>query len=662
MFETHEEMDGMLLETIINLGLVAHVDAGKTTTTEQLLYLCGETRAPGSVDGGTAQTDWLPVERARGISVRAASAVLRHGGFRINLIDTPGHTDFAGEVERALSVLDGAVLLLSAAEGVQGHTLTLWRALEQLGIPTILFVNKIDRDGCDLGAVIAQVRKELTDRLFFYNEAEGMGTRACKTKPLPLANEDTLLALAGQDEVLEDRYLAEQPIPPQMLRDAARRLTAERRIFPVVLGASAVGAGMEDLLDAVTELLPSVPNSPDGPLSGVVYQVEHDPAMGKVAHVRLYSGAIQSRDSVPLYVPGQETPASEKVTQVRQFQGQKYRDTGVVMGGDIAALYGLSSARTGMVIGEPHPGRAPGIAVPLFTVQVLPASEADLTRLVAAMGELSDEEPLLDFLWQKEERELHIKIMGPIQLEVLSTLLLERYDLTVSFSPPSVIYKETPTHSGEGFTAYTMPKPCWAVIRLAIDPLPRGAGYRFESIIGDNQIAYRYQNHIETTVPRALAQGLYGWEVTDCKVTLIGGEHHHVHTHPLDFFLATPMAVMDGLEHCGTTLLEPMLTVRLSAAEEVLGRVIGDITGMRGTFDSPVITGDRFTMEARIPAATSMEYPAAFAALTSGKGTYAAQFAGYQECPLELGKTAKRRGVDPRDRAKWILYNRNALQ
>ena len=238
---------------------------------------------------------------------------------------------------------------------------------------------------------------------------------------------------------------------------------------------------------------------------------------------------------------------------------------------------------------------------------------------------------------------------------------MERYGLKVSFSPPTVIYKETPKGPGVGFEAYTMPKPCWAVVQLAIAPQPRGAGYAYESVIKANVLPYRYQHHVALTVPQALKQGMYNWEVIDIKVTLIGGEHHHVHTHPMDFFLATPIAVMDALRNAGAALLEPLTQMRMTAPEELAGRIIGDITAMRGAFDIASARKGNVTIEAILPVSESIEYPARFSSLTSGKGIMRSSFAGYRECPVELGATAKRRGVNPLDRMRWILYKRNAL-
>lgn len=415
---------------------------------------------------------------------------------------------------------------------------------------------------------------------------------------------------------------------------------------------------MEELLEGIVAYLPVAPRQDEGPLSGVVYKMEHDPLMGKAVHVRLFSGVIKNRDIVP--VLGAEQ--TQKITQIRRFYGPKSVDIGEIHSGEIGAIYGLSQIKTGDVIGNIPLHRDCKLAVPLLMVQAYAASEEELPALNAALQELSEEDPLLELEWIPESREMHLRITGMIQLEILTELILERYHLAVTFSPPTVIYKETPCTAAEGLEVYTMPKPCWAVVKLLVEPLPRGSGIVFESVIKEKELPYRYQNHVEACLPGALKQGPLGWEVTDAKFTLIGGEYHHVHTHPLDFFVATPVAVQQALVNSKTTLLEPMSRVTLSADESFLGRVIRDMVHMRGSFDTPRIHKGQFTLEAVVPVATSLEYPIDFRSMTSGKGAYASSFCGYEECPLELGKTAPRRGVNPLDRAKWILYARSAMQ
>lgn len=643
---------------ILNLGVLAHVDAGKTTTVEQLLYLAGGLRAPGSVESGNTQTDWLEIERRRGISVRTASAVLHYREVQINLIDTPGHMDFTGEVERALAALDAVILVVSCAEGIQSQTERFWKALREKCIPTLILVNKVDRAGCEPERVAEELRHGLSSAVIPVQRVERPGSSACAVAPKRL-DENALLELCALDDTLAERYLGGEQIAEVEWDEALALQTCSGRAFPLLFGCMAQNVGGKELLEAVVRYLPKAESRPEGEVSGIVYKLEHDKAMGKIAHVRLFTGALRNREAVELHRQGVE-PFTEKVTQIRRVNGARQEDTGLLVGGDIAAVYGLSGARAGDAVGRMVERAGWGWTTPLLSVKVQP--EAGMhSRMLAAIQELADEDPLLGYQWDAGERELSIRIMGEIQLEVLSGVLAERYGLAAGFSAPSVIYKETPAKRGIGREEYTMPKPCWAVLTLQIDPLPRGSGYQYESVIKDNQLFYRYQNHIERTVPEALQQGLLGWEVTDLKVTLTAGEHHTVHTHPLDFFLATPIAVMKALQDAGTILLEPVLRMRLSAPEELSGKLIGDIISMRGEFDSPVLKEGRVQLEAFVPAATSIGYAARFASVTGGRGAMSAELHHYQECPLELGATAKRRGVNPLDRDKWILHKRGAI-
>ena len=330
--------------------------------------------------------------------------------------------------------------------------------------------------------------------------------------------------------------------------------------------------------------------------------------------------------------------------------------------GEIAALCGLPSAKVYQTIGSYRLPERLRLALPYLQVKASPETEEQLPALLKALTELSDEDPLLSCRFSKAEREILLSITGKIQLEVLTALLWERYKLKAIFSPPTIIYKETPSQKGYGFEAYTMPKPCWAVVKFLLEPLPQGSGVVYDGgHVPSNKLFYRYQAHIEQSVKASISQGMLGWEVTDLKITLADGEHHTIHTHPLDFFVATPMALMDGLRNTGTTLLEPILRVKISAGEEFLGKILSDITKMRGEFESPVIRGDKFTMEAHIPASTSLEYPLRLASLTHGTAIFTSDLECYRPCPLELGATTPRRGPNPLDRSKWILYARGAM-
>ncbi len=613
----------------INVGIFAHVDAGKTTTTEHILYESGRIRALGSVDTGTALTDSMDVERQRGISVRAALASFAWKGVQINLVDTPGHVDFLSEVERSLRVMDCAVLVLSAVEGVQAQSEMIWNALRKLGIPTLIFVNKMDRVGADPEAVLAEARNYLSSDIIpvqqpIGKEKEYIGARDLWENEADANKRTELLeALAERDEELLEKYMSGSPIDLAEWKKYMKTASSSGRFFPMVYGVAAKGLGITALLDAMVEYFPRAGGNVEGPVSGIVYNIQRDKSMGRMAFVRLYEGTIRNRDTLLNYTQD----IQGKVTQIRKVEGGRTEDVGALEAGDIAVIYGLSGVRIGDVLG--HPGAIPEeakLAVPLLTVRVFWEPDMDDHKVIGALQELADEDPLLDAQWLQDERELHIKVMGPIQLEILNSVLEERYALKVTFGQPSVIYKETPARAGEGFIAYTMPKPCWAILRFQIEPGPPGSGLVYDSIVRSSDLLPQYQSETARRVPEALQQGLYGWEVTDLKVTLTEGQHHVWHTHPLDFAVATPMGIMNG------------------------------------TFEPPVLQGERMIIEGRLPLATSLDYPVSLSSYTKGRSTFTSFFAGYEECPPDVSAERTRRGVNPLDQAKYILSVRKALQ
>lgn len=659
-----------------NVGIFAHVDAGKTTTTEHLLYEAGRIRALGNVDRGTAQTDWLDVERERGISVRAATTQLQWNDVAVNLVDTPGHFDFLSEVERSLRVMDGAVLIVSAVEGVQAQTELIWHALRKLGIPTIVYINKMDRIGADAGRTLEDIRKHLSPHAApvqlvvgaaeTFEGAESLWHAADDQRenqePWLSAHTELVETVAESDAALLEQYLREGlPTSPERLRswkNKAKALAHNGGLFPVLYGASSRGLGIRALMDAILDYLPAPSGESAAPVSGLVFKIERDKTMGRMAFVRLYQGTLRNRDFLHNLTQG----VDEKITQIRKVDGRKSEDVGMLEAGDIAAVCGMQQVRIGDIVGsgEGIPEEAK-LAVPLLTVQVHWAHDAEYPQVVAAFQELADEDPLLDLQWLQDERELHLKVMGPIQLEILDRLLESRFGLRVTFGQPSVIYKETLRAAGEGFVAYTMPKPCWAILRFQMEPLPRGAGLQYDAQVRAEDLLPQYQNEVARRVPEALQQGLYGWEVIDLRVKLIEGEHHVWHTHPLDFVVATPMGIMDGLNRIGTKLLEPILRFRLTVPEEFGGKVMNDLALMRANFDAPELQGDRMTIYGRIPVATSLDYAVKLGSLTKGRAALSTTFDGYEECPPDVHAERPRRGVNPLDTAKYILSVRNAL-
>ena len=665
-----------------NIGISAHVDSGKTTLTEQLLFQTGALRSAGSVDSGTAATDNLDIEKQRGISVRASTASTVWKGVPINIIDTPGHIDFAGEVERSLSALDYAIVVVSAVEGVRAHTENIIHALERAKLPYMIFINKIDRAGADCEKVIKDLRQITKRALLPLTAVKDQGFPEVSVSPVTGMDFERAAteALAEVSDEAAELYLIEVTYPLSRAKTEVREHISDLTLVPVLCGSAKLGTGVTDLLDFLISFMPSSQRREREELCGVIFKIEHDRSIGKVSHIRLFGGRIENRDRVTLISPtdprfknpdGEEDdaaeleekpPVIEKVSQIRKFTGGKYTDAGEVEGGDIAALCGLPSAKAGQFVGSLGISDSYKLVTPFLRVKVTPADNdpEKIPSLAGALYELSDEEPLLDAKWENGQREITVSTTGKIQLEILDALLKERYGINASFSPPTVIYKETPSKAGIAYADYTMPKPCWAVVKFMFEPMPRGYGVSYHGKLPSNQCFYRYQTHIRTSFYQCLEQGLYGWEVTDFKCTLIGGEHHTIHTHPLDFFVCTPMAFMNGLDSLGSTILEPLLLSRVSVPAELVGKVISEVIRIGGEADSPLYFGDSAVIEAIIPAASSMDLPVKLASWSSGRAILSSSFYGYRECRDGAEHINPRRGVNPLDRSKWILWARGA--
>lgn len=650
--------------TTRNVGILAHVDAGKTTLSEQMLYAGGALRSPGSVDTGTATTDRLDVERARGISVQTALASLQWKGTTVNLVDTPGHVDFSAEVERCLQTLDGAVLVISAVEGVQAQTEVLWEALRALSVPTMIFINKIDRMGSDPDRVLDEIRRTLTPLAVPLQAPENAGTDSPSPgSAWPEAPSETLdraifETLAETDETLLERFLEDDMPSPAELETCLVRAVSGDGVVPVFFGAALDGLGIEALLDGLIRYIPPAGGNGEAPLSALVFKIIHDADLGRLSCVRIYEGEVRNRD----LVVNTTRDAEEKVTRLRKVRGGKLEETDACGPGDLVLLSGLNASRAGDVLGcgegIPRPVK---LLEPLYRVQVVPGDPDRLPELMEALAILTEEDPFLDFRFNRDTQELQIRIVGLMQTQILESMLASRFNLNVSFEQPATIYRETPCGPVEGYVEYTLPKPCWAVMTFLIEPGERGSGVSYRSRVSTDDIHIKYQREVERTLPAALEQGLYGWEVTDLKITLVNGTDHEIHSRPSDFVIATPMGIMDGLAKAGTRLLEPVLAFSISAPEEVGSRILGDLVQMRAEIESPVISGGTFRVEGLIPAATSMEYPVLLGTRSGGRARMATRFHGYRDCPEDFRAETPRRGVNPLDRAKYILAARKAL-
>jgi len=654
---------------IKNIGILAHVDAGKTTITENFLYLSNAIKSMGSVDQGSSVTDSMALEKERGISIKSASVSFNWIDYTINLIDTPGHTDFSAEVERALAVLDGVILVVSAAEGVQSHTITLWDGIKQAGIPCIFFINKIDRAGADFSNVLNQIDKELNAPVFplYFPQNEGENNAS----PVFLFGNETLDSssgrfreialetLAEKDEEILDLYLEGKNISQDLLFEKLVQLTHKQQIIPLYCGVAKFSEGMVDLLDGVVNMLPNAANNSAAELGALVFKLEHDKTLGKLAHVRLFSGKIKSRDLIVNHTQQKE----EKIAQIKKVLTGKMIDANELLAGDIGIVSGLQNARAGDVLGNPVlVPKLTQLQKPVITVHVKAKNDQQYADLAQALSILNMEDPLLGFKWFKDDRELHLNLMGTVQIEVLESILEQRFSIQAEFSDPTVIFKETPAGIAEGYIEYTMPKPCWAVMRFQIEPGETGSGIVYQSEVGVNNIFRKYQNEIENTVPKSLEQGIKGWDVTDIKITLIAGEDHEIHSRPGDFILATPMGILRALENAGTKLLEPVYKFDIKAPEEFLGAIASDLTKMRGTFKSPEFENEYVIIKGILPIATSLKYNIRLSSLTGGKGRLRKQFGGYQPCEDKHGQTREFKGVSPLNTSQWILHKRGAFK
>lgn len=637
------------MKEIRNIGIFAHVDAGKTTLSEQILSHAGVIRTVGSVDAGTAHTDTLPVERRRGISVKASCVSFDYQNVQINLIDTPGHVDFSAEVERSMWALDGAVLVVCAVEGVQPQTEVLFHAMVKQGIPVLFFINKTDRESADVAGVLAQIGRLLTAQAVDVTDTAAVSELLCD----------------HADDLLE-RYLNGEQFSTALLGERLAALTCACCAYPVLHGSALKNEGVGELLDAIVRYLPAPKR--DAALCGVVFAAGQDKNLGRGVWVRLYGGALETREVVtidegvdPITAEPKRTP--HKITQIHDAN---LNPAVRLCAGEIGVIYGLSDVPIGQVLGDAaaldRQIELGQLRTPLITVQVIPSVPEQMQDLRRACEILSGEDPLLQVQYVRMFNELHLRVMGTIQLEIIEEVLETRFDLSVTFGTPATIYKETITAPAEGFVAYTMPKPCWAVLKFEITPAARGSGVTFSSTVPVRKIMACYQHQVEQAIPLALNQGRLGWQVTDVNIQLVDGEHHLVHTHPLDFIVATPMAIQDGLRRGGSTLLEPILAARFILPAEHVGRVMSDVVAMRGEVVASFHDGDRVIVDALVPVQSSLDYAITLATFTSGRGAMSVRLHGYKECPRELGNIAKRRSVDPLDTSKYILAARGALE
>jgi len=630
---------------IRNIGIFAHVDAGKTTLTENILYQTGSIKKLGRVDHGLAHTDALDVERERGISVKSASVKVRYRNTEINIIDTPGHIDFSSEVERALMVLDGAILVVSCIEGVQSQTEIIWNALNYMKIPTLIFINKVDRLGANINLVTTEVQQLIKNKGLVINEVLNEG---CKEIKINSNNSGLTESVCLLDEEMFHQYTENQMISTQQVNQVIYKKTTSLECVPMYYGAALNGIGISEIMDGIVDFLPKPEIHEE--LLGLVYKVDRNLIGGKMVHVRLYGGLIKVRD----LVFNHSKNLSEKVTQLFKIDGTELIATDYLKGGDIGIVGGLFTAQIGDVIGILSKQKLNyQITKPTLTVCVHAKHDRDLERLVECFRYLEEEDPYLNIRWQKESRELQVQLMGMIQMEILTKIIQDRFNLSVIFEKPTVIYKEAPTKIGIG--RVDLKTPFFGALEMQVKPLAIGTGVIFESAYTTDFIFPRFQNEVKEVVPTVLKEGVFGWEVTDLKVSITGGRSIKLATNPGDYKKLTPMPLMDALYDAEMTLLEPIQTFECYCHVNDCGNVLNDLYQMRGIIQEQEIINEIYYVSGKIPLSTSVDYAVKIASLSKGKSEFKSKFLTYQACSLDLGMVRKRSNVDPSNHTKYLL-------
>jgi ribosomal protection tetracycline resistance protein len=612
-----------LLRRTLNLGILAHVDAGKTTLTERLLYAAGVIDEAGSVDKGTTQTDSLALEQQRGITIKSAVVSFPIDDVTVNLIDTPGHPDFIAEVERVLSVLDGAVVVISAVEGVQPQTRILMRALQRLDIPTLLFVNKIDRAGADPERALDAIEHRLMPDVVPMGLAAGLGTRAAEFAPFgPADGELAARARAGE-------------------------------LHPVFFGSALTGAGVEEVMGGIAELLPARVGDAEGPLSARAFKIERGAAGDRIAYTRLFSGSVKVRDRFD----------AGKVTAIRVFADGDAVQRDEVQAGEIARLWGLAEIQIGDWLGEPRHRVEHQFAPPTFESVVAPASPADGQPLRFALGQLAEQDPLIDVRQDDSRGEISVSLYGEVQKEVIEATLATDYSLEVEFRETTTICIERPRRAGEAVELLNTPSnPFHADLGLRIEPTAPGSGVEVQFDVDDPRDAPLYlfktfesfAEHMADYVRLALEEGLHGWQVTDCAVTvtkigysLADGPPSRRGPMPTsgDLKKLTPIVLAQALERGGSAVCEPVFRISAEVPTESIGPVLAALGRLGAGAATPSQRGELSVLETVLPASQVQELRRRLPALSGGEGVLESELAGYE--PV-TGDPPSRKRTTPR--------------
>ena len=634
----------------LNLGILAHVDAGKTTLTERLLYDSGVIDQLGAVDAGTTQTDSLPLERRRGITIKSAVTSFPVGDVTVNLIDTPGHPDFIAEVDRVLNVLDGVVLVLSAVEGVQAQTRILMRSLQRLGIPALLFVNKIDRPGANPEGVLRDIVSRLRVTAFAVGCVTDPGTHDAS---VTVSGADDAEFTAGLTELLaehNDGLLAayvqdEAGVRYDQLRAELAEQTRRGQVYPVFFGSAITGAGVAPLMAGIAELLPASDGDPDGLLSGSIFKIERGSSAEKIAYVRMFSGTVHVRDRLRF-----GSGLDGKVTAVAVFERGPAVQRPAVRAGQIGKLWGLAEARIGDRIGDLASSDA-SLQFPPPTLEsaVVPCDPGDGNRLRVALGQLAEQDPLINLRQDDERQEIYVSLYGAVQKEVIQATLADDFHIAAMFRETTMIYIERPLGRASALEVLQSDShPYSATVGLRVEPGPAGSGIRFRLDFDPRLIPlyiYKTAGHFTDAMTQYIRQacekGVYGWQVTDCAVTMTECNYYvgdglgkrvlpTTRTTAADFRKLTPLVLMEALRQAGTVVCQPMARVRLELPAPRMGDVLSALARLGAATQTPLLDAELSVVTAMLPSAQVRSLQEQLPGLTGGEGVLDTSFGGYE--------------------------------
>lgn len=589
----------------ICIGLLAHVDAGKTTLSESMLYLSGRIRQQGRVDHGNAYLDTYELERARGITIFSKQAELVFGELEVTLLDTPGHVDFSAEMERTLRVLDYAILVINGADGVQGHTETLWKLLKQYRIPVFLFVNKMDQNGTDAKKLLKELRAKLSGSCILFGEAED--------------SEEFLENVAMAEEQVLESYLEYGTID----REEISRLIGERKLFPCYFGSALKNAGVEELLGGL-ERYTEEKTYPDV-FGAKVYKIARDPQGNRLTYLKVTGGVLKVRDLI------RYQDVEEKVSQIRIYSGEKYDAVQEVRAGRVCAVTGLTKTYPGEGLGAEPPSEGP-VLTPVLNYQLILPEGCDTHGMLLKLRQLEEEDPELHIVWNEKLGEIHAQLMGEVQTEILQSMIRERFQTEVTFGPGNIVYKETIKCSVEG-VGHFEPLRHYAEVHLLLEPAEPGSGLVFAADCSEDVLDRNWQRLILTHLAEKEHRGvLTGSAITDMKITLVAGRAHLKHTEGGDFRQATYRAVRQGLKSTESVLLEPYYEFRMEIPAEFVGRALTDIQRMAGEFQTPDTEGDFAVITGSAPVSEMRDYQLEVTSYTKGRGRLFCTLKGYAPC------------------------------